>query len=159
MWHVGKEVYDHMSQGIGIKKLWACLSKAWLTMGQSAHFLSPKSCLSLEPYSSFSRQSIVSARVPSHPRVKHHKTALKVLTTGHTEDLKIDTPNLPDNWGHHNISGNDPIYHSNCQCQMRLSVDVSTCEISTGTIPASLLVQFLCFGRLGRLLTCVFRIV
>ena len=139
-----------MSQWIGIQAtLWVPLSKALLTMRHSTYFLSPKSSLSLGPYSSFLRQSIVRARVPSPPRVKPQVNPIEDLTTGLMEYYKRDTPYLPENWGHHNIAGSFAKKHNNTQCPKRLSLCLSTCEISTATIPASFLVQFLCFGCLA----------
>ena len=60
-------------------------------MGHSGRVLSPKSCLSLGPYSSFSRQSLVRARVPYPQGVKPLVPAIddvtQVLMLDHRETL------------------------------------------------------------------------
>ena len=91
--------------------LWAPFRMALMIMGQSARFQSPKTSLSLAPYSSFSRQSIVRARVPSPPRVKPQVTLLEDLNTGLTEYHKRDTTYLPDNWGHDKRAGSVYNHH------------------------------------------------
>ena len=65
------------------------------------------------------------------------------------EDHKSGTSYLPDNWGPHIRADSGPNHHSNGQYQKRQSMCLYTCEIFTGTIPASFLVQFLCFGWLA----------
>ena len=121
--------------------------------GSQGIFSVNKSSLSLGHSLSFSRVSIVRARVPPPLRVKRLVTPLEDLTTALMEDNKIDTLYLPDKWGHHKIAGSDTNEHSNCQCQKRLSLCLSTCEICTINNPASFLVQFRCCGQLA----CYFR--
>lgn len=54
-----RSVWLSMSQRSGLQRtLWSPLSSAWLTVGNSARFLSHQSRLSLEPYSSFPRQTL-----------------------------------------------------------------------------------------------------
>ena len=86
---------------------------------------------------------------PFPPRVKPQVTQHEEIIRGILEDHKRDTPYLPDNWGHRKIAGSGPNHHSNSQCQKTQSLCISTYEISTGTTPASFLVQFLCFGWLA----------
>ena len=158
-----RSLRQSLSQWIGPQTtVWTVLSKAWLMMSQSAWFPSPKCSLSLGPYSSFSRQSIVRDRVPSPPRVKPQITPIEDLTTGIMENHKSNIIYIPTYWGHHKIAGSSPNHRSNSQCQKRLSLCISTCKISIGNIPASISVQFLCYGWLAcdiKLLNCVFRIV
>lgn len=76
-----------MSQPIGIQaNVGAHLRNNWQTMGQCAWFLSLKSSIHLGPFSSFSVETFVSARVPSPPRVKRQDTSIENLTTG----LRVD---------------------------------------------------------------------
>jgi len=138
-----------MSHWIVVQSVWAPLSKALLTMCQSEYFLSQKSNLYLGPYSSFSRQSIVTARVPSPPRVKPQVTSLDDLTTGIMEGHKKHSHYLSRNWGHHKLAGSCPRHRSNIQCQKWSSLCLSTSKISTINIRDSFLVQFQCFGWLA----------
>jgi len=70
------------------------------------------------------------------------------LTTGLRVDSKSDIPYLPKYGGHHKLAECRPNHHSNNQWQKRKSLCLSTCEISTDTILASLSAQFMCFGWL-----------
>ena len=96
-------IYEKKTSTLDVSVKWHpynCLStleQGLVDNDHSAHFLLPQTSLSLGPYSSFSRQSIVRARVPSPPRVKPQVTPLEDLTTGLMEDHKRDTPYLPDN--------------------------------------------------------------
>ena len=80
---VGNEVWLLMSHWIGIwTPVWAPLNMAWLTRGQSARFLSPKTSFYLGHSSSFSRLSISKDRVPSPPRGKPQTIHLKLSPQG-----------------------------------------------------------------------------
>jgi len=96
-----RSLWLSMSQLIDIKTtLWAPLYRSgW----QWATFLSPKSKLSLGPYSSFSRHSIAVASMTSPTRVKSQGTSIYDLTICHTEDHMRNSLYLPDNRGHHKI--------------------------------------------------------
>lgn len=139
-----------MSQPVGIQtNVWVHLSNAWLMMGQCAWFVSPKSSIHLGPYSYFSVESFVRARVPSLPRVKPEDTPIENLTRGLIVDNNRDYPYFPDNWGHHTRAGSGPNHHSKSQSQKRPILCISTWEIYTGTLPSSFSVQSLCFGCLA----------
>ena len=105
-----------MTQWIGIWTLvLAPLSKAWLTMGQSTSFLSPKTSLYLGHSSSFSRPSMGRASVPSSPRGKAQDTPIEALTTGLIKDKKRDFPSPPYHCGHYKQVVSGPGHHSNSQ--------------------------------------------
>ena len=124
---------------------WARTAWQWARVHHSV----TQTSLSLGPYSFFFRLSIVRARVWSPPRVEPQVTVVEDLTPGLMEDHKRDTPYLPDNWGHQKIAGSSPNNHSNCQCQKRQCLCISSCEISAEIISVSFLLQFLCFGCLA----------
>ena len=111
--------------------------------GPQCMFSVSQNILSLGPYSSISRKSIVRARDAAPPRMKPQISPLEDLNTGLMEDHKGHTPYLPDNWHPHKSAGSGPSNHSINQFQKRQNLCLLTNEISTGTIPASL-VKFLC---------------
>ena len=143
---IGKELCDSPCLREVAYEVWAFLRRAWLTMGQSAQFLSPQTSLSLGSYSSFSRQTLIWARVPSPPRMEPKVTPLEELNHVLMEHHKRDPPYLHDNFGHYKIAGHGPNQHRNSPGQKRKSLCLTTWDISTRYIPASFLVKFLCFG-------------
>ena len=61
-----------------------------------------------------------------------------------TEDHKRDTPYLPDKWGHHKNPGSG--HKHTVPAHAKRDFCLWTWEISTGTVPTSFSLQFLCFG-------------
>ena len=63
---------------------------AWLTMAQSIRFMSMKTILYLERYSSITRPMFFRDRVPPHPRGNPQDPPLEHLTTGLIEHQERD---------------------------------------------------------------------
>ena len=119
MWLVGfrkSSMWFSLSQWIeNWTLLWASLSRAWLTMGQSASFLSLKATLYLGHSSSFSRPLFGLTRFPYRWSVKPQDPPIEAPMTGLKEVQKRDTPSIPDNCGYHKQAGSGPSHHTNSQ--------------------------------------------
>ena len=148
-----------MSPWIGIQRaVWAPLRKSWLTIGQTANFLLPKTSLYLGNSSSFSRISIGTDKAPLFQEGNLKTLHLKTSPQG-SMDKNWKPPTFPYNFGHHKQAVTGPSQHAIRQHPKR---GLYLINLLTNLKYPGLLLKIPLIRMASmwfQLLTCIFRIV